>query len=107
MFRIYSTWFVLCFCESPPCWRNPLWFLSVGAVGERVGLKVLTPGFPRDDPAEAPAPAHPIPTDVPMWEPRDVPVPEPRDVPVPEPGRVPPIAVPRPDEKNPKPRTLP
>lgn len=60
-------------------------------------LKVLVPGFPRDDPAEPPPRSNPqIPTDVPVPEPKDVPAPEPIDVPAPEPGGVPPATqVPR------------
>jgi hypothetical protein len=84
-----------------------MWMLSGSALVGRAALNALTPGFP-DNPGELPKqPARPIPTDVPMPEPMDVPVPEPRDVPPPNPGHVPPTAKPRPDEKTPKPRSVP
>jgi hypothetical protein len=86
------------------------WLLqSTGPRQERQLLQHLMPGFPRNEPPQGP-PARvmpPIPTDVPMPQPMDVPLPEPRDVPPPDPGRVPNPAKPRPDETNPRPRSVP
>jgi hypothetical protein len=75
----------------------------------RAALQALTPGFPLDEPSDAPAPrmAPPIPTDVPVPTPTDVPVPDPGYVPPREPGKVPNPARPRPDEVDPKPRSTP
>jgi hypothetical protein len=81
--------------------------LSGAALAGRASLKALTPGFPNSPTDQSPQPTRPIPTDVPMPEPMDVPVREPHDVPPPEPGRIPPATKPRPDEKNPKPRSVP
>ena len=100
-------WFALAFCAaSRPTLESMVQF-SGGALVGRAVLKALTPGFP-SEPLELPQqPVRPIPTDVPMPDPMDVPVHSPQDVPPPDPGGVPPVTKPRPDEKNPKPRSVP
>jgi hypothetical protein len=112
MFRLFNTTVVMHFWASPHHSMNVLqnnWF-NVRGDRSAFKVKVLDPGFPRDDPPETPPsrPVKPIPTDVPVPEPRDVPIPEPIDVPPPEPGKVPPAAKPpkRPDP-GPKPRPVP
>src|SRR5262245_34690158 len=98
-----------------PFWasRNHTMFELLRASGfrwqGRVASQALTPGFPRFDMPAEPPPQYvrPIPTDVPIPEPMDVPVPEPHDIPVQDPGGVPKPAMPRPDETNPKPRSVP
>jgi hypothetical protein len=108
VFGLLTSSFVMGFCESRRHSLHRMLWVSGNASSGRAALKLLPPGFPREDPGEPhPMPERPIPTDVPMPEPMDVPVPEPRDVPVSEPGRIPPGALPRPDEKNPKPRNVP
>ena len=111
MIRLFKTSMTLHFWASPYhsmnellAWRN---FRSERSA---LALKVMSPGFPRDDPPSAP-PSRPnpsYPTDVPAPEPHDVPVPEPRDVPPPDPGKVPPLAKPsqRPGQDS-KPRPVP
>jgi hypothetical protein len=100
MIRLFTTSLTLQFWASPYHSMNTL--LSLGSArSERLAftIKVLDPGFPRDDPPESPPP-RPLPsypTDVPAPEPHDVPVPEPIDVPPPDPGEVP----------KPKPRPVP
>ena len=76
---------------------------------ERRMLKVLDPGFPRDDPPpERPGNPTQFPTDVPAPEPHDVPAPQPSDVPPPDPGKEPKQTKPpqRP-KQDPKPRPIP
>jgi hypothetical protein len=110
MIRLFITSLTLQFWASPYHSMDALLLLG-GALGDRLvyKLKVLDPGFPRDDPGESP-PSRPdpsFPTDVPAPEPHDVPAPEPRDVPPPDPGKVPPVAKPRRSDQNPKPRPVP
>ena len=105
--NLIPRWLVLSFCETSRPALDSMLNLSCGALVGRAALKVLTPGFP-SEPLELPQqPVRPIPTDVPMPEPMDVPVHSPQDVPPPDPGGVPPATKPRPDEKNPKPRSVP
>jgi hypothetical protein len=107
MYNFISSWLMLSFCANGSRTMDSMWQISGGALVGRAALKALSPGFP-DHPAELPQePVRSIPTDVPMQEPMDIPVREPQDVPAPEPGGVPPASKPRPDEKNPKPRSVP
>ena len=109
MIRFYVAYLIMPFWASSNNTIERLLLESGDARKLRSVLNALAPGFPPEVlPQEPPPlPARPIPTDVPTAEPMDVPVPEPRDVPPPDPGVVPKPARPRPDEKNPKPRSVP
>jgi hypothetical protein len=107
MYTPFPSWFVLSFCATDHRATVSMLQFASSAFAGRAALNTLMPGFP-SNPAELPQyPVGPIPTDVPMPGPMDVPAHEPRDVPAPDPGRIPPETKPRPDEKNPKPRSVP
>jgi hypothetical protein len=109
MIRFYFANFTLPFWASPKNTIEQMLMLSGDRWQSRRAFHDLMPGFPRDAPPEGPPPRTmpPIPTDVPMPRPMDVPVPDPKDVPPPDPGKIPNPAKPRPDEFNPKPRSVP
>jgi hypothetical protein len=109
MIRLYLLKLAMPFWADPHNTLERMLQLSGDTWRGRQAMHHLMPGFPLDTPPEGPLPRTmpPIPTDVPMPEPMDVPVSEPKDVPPPDPGRVPNPAKPRPDEIQPKPRSVP
>ena len=95
MIELFKTSMTLHFWASPYHSMNELLgWRDVRSERLALALKVLGPGFPRDDPPPSAPPNPSYPRDVPAPEPRDVPVPEPRDVPPPDPGKVPPLSKP-------------
>lgn len=106
MKRLFTMWLVLPFWASP---YNPIYdlILQAGGWSAERHCKLLSPGFPREDPVEEPPirPVRPLPTDVPAPEPRDIPVREPRDVP--PPNVAPKPIKPLPQRPGPKPRPTP
>jgi hypothetical protein len=109
MIRLYLANFTLPFWASPKNTIEQFLISSGGWRQERNAFQHLMPGFPLDAPpvGSPPRTMPPIPTDVPVPGPIDVPVPEPKDLPPPDPGKIPNPSKPRPDEFNPKPRSIP
>jgi hypothetical protein len=108
MFSQFLRYILIPFCAAPNHTLASVLNSSGSRWSGRTSLQALSPGFPLDEPSDAPLPrVAPLPTDVPVPTPTDVPIPDPGYVPPREPGNTPTPAKPRPDEIDPRPRRIP